>query len=164
MYMKWIDTVPITETAQFKRLSTRGGKPRFFKTPTLEAFEEELKLKLRSGRPKEPIDEPVSALLIIVYPLLKGDTKTKKQREELKTRPLIPHATYPDADNAAKVILDVLSSKELGILENDNRIAKLRIEQYRGERTGVAIGLNPLTEHDLTVAKALLNGAIVLNG
>jgi Holliday junction resolvase RusA-like endonuclease len=74
-----------------------------------------------SGR-RTPLDEPCSLLLVCFFP--RPASRTRKTLPN----PRYPHASRPDADNAAKAVQDAMQKG--GLLADDSRVFDLRVVKW----------------------------------
>lgn len=101
-----------------------------------------LALILRKHKPEQPLQAPVCLHVCYVYPYSKSLPKYKKQN------PLEWHTTKPDCSNIVKLIEDVM--QELGYFSDDAGNAKVIIEKYNGNQSGIYISLHELTQADIS--------------
>jgi Holliday junction resolvase RusA-like endonuclease len=85
---------------------------------------------LRPFVPPSPVTGPVELDVRMVYPHNKG-TKLGDRVY------LLPKDTRPDADNAAKHLIDLLS--RMRFIENDAKVARLVVEKFHGPESHVGI-------------------------
>ena len=128
--------VPPSVTAQQKRVSWAGGRPRFFHSERMQAEASTWSVLLVPHRPPAPIAGAVSLTLRFVYPHLRRTARRDQGRQ-------IPKITRPDAGNVAKHFEDTLV--RLGFLEDDAQVACLQVEKWHGpaEAVGIDIAIAP---------------------
>jgi len=83
--------------------------------------------KLTEFKPKEPIATPLMVRLVFYMPRPKKHFRTGKYSKVLKNNAPMLHSVKPDADNLAKLVLDVLENA--GFYKNDSQICQLQIEK-----------------------------------
>ena len=120
---------PPTVTHQQKQVSAKNGKPVFFEPSELTAARTKLQAHLAAYVPKEKHTAAIRVVVKWLFPM------GKHQNGEYKT-------TKPDLDNAAKLLLDVMTS--LGFWQDDAIIASLVLEKFWAERPGIYICIEPL--------------------
>lgn len=102
-----------------------------FKKENVEAMRKEFEYKLKRYRPAEPYDGPVSLFVIFYY-----DIKTpKKLWGKYKTK-------KPDVDNAAKELIDAMTSCRFW--HDDAQIADLHLVKYYAEKAAIYIRVEGL--------------------
>lgn len=133
-----IRCVPPSVTAQKKRLAIIGGKPRFFHGAKMREQERTWASLLLPHVPTEPVLGPIELKATLVYPHLKG---TPKRDVHL----VIPKASKPDADNAAKHLTDLLVT--MRFIGDDAKIARLIVEKFHGPEAtvGIQIAIRPMS-------------------
>jgi crossover junction endodeoxyribonuclease RusA len=133
-----IRCIPPKVTAQQKRVTIIGGKPRFFHGAKMRAEEATWSSLLQAHIPAEPITGAVELKVTLVYPHLKG---TPKRDAHL----VIPKVTKPDSGNAAKHLVDLLS--RLRFIEDDASVAREIVEKYHGPEAcvGIQIAIRPMS-------------------
>lgn len=134
-----------TVTAQQKGERIMGGKIVHFDKPAVKDAKATFTALLSEHRPKQPYGRGVPLFLkITFYYPWKGRVKDPATR--FKT-------TKPDADNAAKILIDCMTA--LGFWWDDCQISSYRIDKievntnYRGEDTtdtGIYIDIRPISE------------------
>ena len=132
-----IRCVPPSVTAQQKRVAIIGGRPRFFHGAKMKAQERTWASLLQPHVPAQPVDGPIELRATLVYPHLKG---TPKRDVHL----VIPKASKPDADNAAKHLTDLLVT--MRFIGDDAKIARLIVEKFHGPEAcvGIQIAIRPI--------------------
>jgi Holliday junction resolvase RusA-like endonuclease len=116
------------------RATARGGNARVYDPGTAEGWKGAIALAVRPYLPPYPIDSPVRIAIAFRFP--------RPARLLRKKDPdgLIPHTAKPDSDNAAKAVLDCLTT--CGIWRDDALVCSLTIEKFyaaRGQASGALI-------------------------
>jgi Holliday junction resolvase RusA-like endonuclease len=123
------------------RAFARGGKARVYDPGTAEAWKGDIALAARPFLPTEPIDSPIKVAVSFYFP--------RPARLLRKKDPdgLIPHTAKPDSDNAAKAVLDALTT--IGMWRDDALVSSLIAEKHyaaRGQVAGALIQVFVLKE------------------
>ena len=116
------------------RAFSRGGKARIYDPGTAEGWKGAIALAAREHLPSSPIDAPIKLAISFFFARPKR-LETKKSAEGN-----IPHTAKPDADNAAKAVMDCLT--EIGMWKDDALVMSLYAEkQYsaKGAPSGALI-------------------------
>lgn len=116
------------------RAFSRGGHASVYNPATAEGWKGSIALAARASLPPAPIDCPVRVAVSFYFP--------RPARLLRKKDPdgLIPHTAKPDSDNAAKAVLDCLTS--VGMWRDDALVCSLVAEKYyaaRGQASGALI-------------------------
>ena len=116
------------------RAFARAGKARVYDPGTAEGWKGSIALAARGSLPPAPIDCPVRVAVSFYFP--------RPARLLRKKDPdgLIPHTAKPDSDNAAKAVLDCLTS--IGMWRDDAIVSSLIVEKHyaaRGQASGALI-------------------------
>jgi crossover junction endodeoxyribonuclease RusA len=132
-----IRCVPPSVTAQQKRVSFVGGKPRFFHGAKMREQAATWSTLLQPFVPVAPITGAVELKVTMVYPHLKG---TPKRDRHL----VLPKITKPDSGNAAKHLVDLLS--RLRFIDDDASVAREIVEKFHGPEAsvGIQIAIRPM--------------------
>lgn len=86
----------------------------------------------RAEMPKRPIEGPMAVTIIAGWPYAKA-TPARIKAEQVP----IPYVDKPDADNFAKLVLDVMM--ELGVIRSDASVAQLSVIKMRCPFPGLSI-------------------------
>lgn len=106
---------PETRTAQQKGARIMGRRIIFYEKPEVKKAKEELYFSMMPYVPDEPYEGPI---YLRVLWLFDKKTMTKAENNSYKT-------SYPDLDNLAKGLLDVMT--DLRFWNDDNEISKLEL-------------------------------------
>ncbi len=141
---------PSTTAQQGKRQVMVKGKPMFFKDDKIVREEQTWAALISPYRLPAPILGPVECTIRLVYPHLKS--VKAKDREFF-----YPKDSKPDADNAAKALVDLFS--KLRFVDDDKQIASFAITKFRGPESsvGIRIELRPMPNR----YRLASNGALV---
>lgn len=127
---------PPTTTAQQKgEAVTRSGKIRHYERAGVALARKTLTIAMAAMRPEIPFAGPTRASVEWVRPWLASDSP------KARTAGKIPHPSRPDADNLAKLLLDVLTS--LKFWTDDNLVTTLIIAKRRGGLPGISLRVEP---------------------
>jgi len=111
-----------------------GGKARVYDPGTAEGWKGSIALAARDRLPPQPIDCPVRVAVTFFF---SRPARLLRKRDPDCT---IPHTAKPDSDNAAKAVLDCLTS--IGMWRDDALVCSLVVEKYyavRGQPSGAII-------------------------
>lgn len=129
------------------RAFSRGGHARVFDPGTAEGWKSAVALAARGNVPAAPLSGPVQLTVELLFPRPKLHLKKGALREGAPEF----HTSKPDADNAAKAVMDALTV--LGVWGDDAQVAALiTTKRYAGtaadpnERPGAWITIRALTE------------------
>jgi Holliday junction resolvase RusA-like endonuclease len=120
------------------RAFSRGGKASVYDPATAEGWKGSIALK--AGQviqgPPPMLDMPLRVVIIFYF--------QRPARLIRKKDPdgLIPHTAKPDSDNAAKAVLDCLTS--IGMWRDDSLVYSLSVEKYyavKGKAPGARISI-----------------------
>jgi Holliday junction resolvase RusA-like endonuclease len=111
--------------------------PVFFKNKKGAEAVETYAALLSPYRPKKPLEGTVSLEVAFVWPWRKADLATKQKRVLAERYGSLWHGNKPDADNAIKLLLDVLVM--MRFIEDDQRVVDLRVSKLRGADPGIRI-------------------------
>ena len=139
--------IPPVTTQQESKIAVIRGQPRVYKPVKVREARSRLGSMVRSFAPKEPMDGPLSILVIWVFPLLKATPKKDLGR-------YIPLARKPDTGNLNKALLDVLEAE--GFYVNDSRIVSETTLKFRGPTPGVYIKLEAYNGSAKDIPKMIL--------
>jgi len=130
-----IRCVPPSATAQQKGYNPATRQ--YYHSTKLKMQEHTWSVLLRPFVPTAPMTGPVELVVRMVYPHNNG-TKT------IDRVYLLWKETRPDADNAAKHLIDLLS--RMRFIENDAQVARLIVEKFHGPEpsVGIRIAIQPL--------------------
>lgn len=122
--------VPPSVTAQQKRHNRATGA--YFHDARMKREEWTWAALLRPHVPPAPLLGPIALSVRLVYPHLKS--------APVRTLGMvIPKVSKPDADNAAKHVIDLLAS--MRFISDDVQVASLLVEKYHGPEAHVGIYL-----------------------
>lgn len=131
----WAPCEPPTTTAQQKGVFIVNGVPRFFTKKKVKKAATLLSWVFKRYRPVQPLDQPLSVHVRVVYPHLKSTPKKLKGTTQ-------PHiCVNPDVDNAYKLIGDVLT--DLGFWRDDGLVYDLHVSKWRGPNPGIGVKILP---------------------
>lgn len=129
------------KTAQQKGVRRlKSGGVMFYTKDEVKAEGLRMRGYLKSAKPKRPLEGPLRVCVSIVHPLTMQLAKQYADRLEDVTL-LIPHPKRPDADNTAKLVLDMAG--QAGWWIDDAQIADLRIQKFYGAVPGITVGCVP---------------------
>lgn len=135
-FTAFIPCIPPKTTAQQHKRIFKGKSGHLFLGTDSKGkhLESQLCSLLLQSRPPEsfPKDKPLSVSLIVYFPYRKSEKKSL-----VKNQVEIPHTTYPDADNFAKMFLDCMT--RCGFWHDDSQIYVLRIAKYWASVPGIRI-------------------------
>lgn len=127
---------PPTTTAQQKgEAVTRGGKIRHYERAGVALARKRLTIAMGAIRPDSPFSGPTRVSVEWVRPWLASDSA------KVRAAGKVPHPSRPDADNLAKLLLDVLTS--LKFWHDDNLVTTLTVAKRRGGQPGIALRVEP---------------------
>jgi Holliday junction resolvase RusA-like endonuclease len=112
-----------------------GGFARLADKPELVAAKAMLDSLLLPHQPAAPIVGPVRLTLAFTWPWRASES------QRIRAQGAVPHTSRPDADNAAKTIVDRLVA--LRFLEDDARVCDLRVTKWWGSVPGIDIAIEP---------------------
>lgn len=92
-------------------------------------------------RPDQPMSGAVAVSLLLTFPRPKSHYGTGRNTTKLRPRAPVDHTSKPDADNAAKLILDQLT--ELGYWHDDAQVVLLTVEKRWGWFGECAVTITP---------------------
>ena len=110
------------------------GRASVYDSSTAEGWKGSIALAFREHRPAEPFDCPIKIGITFFFP------RPSRLLRRKDPDGVIPHTAKPDADNAAKAVLDALT--EIGMWRDDSLIVSLTAEKYyaaRGQASGALI-------------------------
>ena len=139
--------IPPVTTQQESKIAVIRGQPRVYKPVKVREARSRLGSMVRSFAPKEPMDGPLSILVIWIFPLIKS-TPRKDQESYL------PLDRKPDTGNLNKALLDVLEAE--GFYVNDSRIVSETTLKFRGPTPGIYVRLEPYNGVDKDIPKMIL--------
>ena len=126
--------IPPVTTQQESKIAIIHGRPRVYKPSKVREARSRLGSMVRSFAPKEPMDGPLSILVIWVFPYTSSTPKKDHGR-------YIPLDRKPDTGNLNKALLDVM--EDLGFYINDSRIVSETTKKFRGPNPGICVRLEP---------------------
>lgn len=117
-----------TATQQEKKLGVRNGRPYTYPSEKWERARDELKSRLESHRPQEPIAKGVPVVLTVTWCF-----PTKGHADGT------PHVGKPDTDNLDKGLKDIMT--ELGWWADDAQVFSEHITKIHSRYEGVRIDI-----------------------
>lgn len=99
---------------------------RVFDAGTAESWKSAIAFEARSHAPDSPIDGPVVLSVAFHFPRPRSHYRTGKRADVLRDNAPKLHTGKPDADNAAKAVMDCLTQLG-GFWRDDSQIAELRV-------------------------------------
>jgi len=127
----FLPMIPPTTTAQMRRVSMVGGKPRFYDSPAVASAKAKLAAALAKHRPDEPLAGPLRLVCKWCFPYRRGiTTPTYKD-------------TRPDTDNLQKALKDAMT--DLGFWLDDAQVASEFVEKFWAEPCGIYVEIGRLT-------------------
>lgn len=135
--------IPPTTTAQQKGEAVVGGKIRHYERAGVSLARKQLTIAMGAMRPATPCTGPARVSVEWVRPWLASDSA------RVRAGGKVPHPSRPDADNLAKLLLDVLTS--LRFWSDDNLVTTLTVAKRRGGQPGIALRVEP----DMSTTPAL---------
>ena len=124
-----------------------GGKfvARVYESHTAEGWKSAVAEAAKSHLPEKPLEGPVGLLIELYFPRPKSHSTKKGVREDAPYW----HTSKPDADNAAKAIMDALTV--LGFWRDDSQVYDLRCRKIYTPRSGnIAPGAIIEIKHEKT--------------
>lgn len=121
------------------------GKARVFDPGTAEAWKQAVVVALREqcGLVTPPITVPIQVGITLYFPRPKSHFRTGKNAHLRRDDAPVFHTAKPDADNAAKAILDALTIAELW--KDDAQVCRLSvIKLYADGHAGAQIDIQEL--------------------
>jgi Holliday junction resolvase RusA-like endonuclease len=120
---------PPRSTAQQKGAMIRGGRIIHYTKPKIKRIKQELILRLKPYRPKNPFTGPVMLINRWFYESKKHKANTWKD-------------TRPDTDNMVKLLKDAMT--EAGFWKDDAQVASELTEKFWAEAPGIEITVSKL--------------------
>ena len=127
------------------RAFARNGKVRMYDPATAEGWKGSIALAVQDHLPPQPYEGPLLLTLVFLFPRPKAHFRANGLMRE--DAPLW-HDKKPDIDNAAKAVMDALTT--IGLWKDDKQVASVSmLKRYNmgAERAGCAItvaSLEPL--------------------
>lgn len=132
-----LNIVPPKSTAQTqRRLAVIGGKARMFTSAKGKAMEQSLESLLMPHAPPRPLQGPVRACYVIVWPWRASEPK---KRRALGSVWMI---TKPDDLNFCKMLDDALETCRF--FENDSQICDRTVQKWWGDDPRISIELEEI--------------------
>ena len=121
------------------RAFSRGGHARVFDPGTAEGWKGAIAIAAKPCLPAAPISGPVSIEIAFMF-ARPGRLRTKKALAMTN----LPHTAKPDADNAAKAVLDALT--QIGMWTDDALVSRMLVtKEYTDDgRTGAHIRIKEI--------------------
>lgn len=127
----FIEMNPPTATAQEKKVTVVGGKPRYYDPAPVKEARKKLTGKLIFHRPDTPLTGPVALTTLWLFP--KG--KSHKNGEWRSTK--------PDTDNLQKLLKDCMT--KCGFWKDDAQVVRETVEKrWSDEPAGIYIEIEEL--------------------
>ena len=127
----FIEMNPPTATAQEKKVTVVGGKPRYYDPAPVKEARKKLTGKLIFHRPETPLTGPVALTTLWLFP--KG--KSHKNGEWRSTK--------PDTDNLQKLLKDCMT--KCGFWKDDAQVVRETVEKrWSDEPAGIYIEIEEL--------------------
>ena len=130
-YHFFIAFSPPTATKQEHKISTAGGRVRFFPSPAWEAAEADLMARLERFRPAEPLHGAVMLQVVWCFPC-NGNHEDGE-----------PHTQKPDTDNLDKGLKDVMT--RLGWWDDDAQVCDEQITKVWSAVPGIRIDIEEVS-------------------
>lgn len=111
---------------------------RVFDAGTAESWKSAIAFEARSHKPDAPIDGPVALSIAFHFPRPKSHYRTGKRADVLRDDAPKLHVGKPDADNAAKAVMDCLTQLG-GFWRDDSQVAELRVWKCYNKTGGAHI-------------------------
>ena len=124
------------------RAFSRGGHARVFDPGTAEGWKSCVAVAAQPHRGRFGMSGPLGVEIVFTFPR----PKTHYRKAGLRPEAPLWHVAKPDADNAAKAVLDALT--QIGVWDDDALVASLRVEKKYGGRPGAFIAIEPLVRED----------------
>ena len=128
---------PPKMTAQQKGHSVRRGRVHVYTKPEIKAAEHMIRTLLIPHRLVEPLQGPLFVHLQFLWPYHRRE-KAKVIAERFAVR----HASKPDFDNSAKLIIDCLGREKF--FNDDGQIAGALVHKWRSPIIGIYIHLTTM--------------------
>ena len=127
----FIEMNPPTATAQEKKVTVVGGKPRYYDPAPVKEARKKLTGKLIVHRPDTPLTGPVALTTLWLFP--KG--KSHKNGEWRSTK--------PDTDNLQKLLKDCMT--KCGFWKDDAQVVRETVEKrWSDDPAGIYIEIEEL--------------------
>ena len=127
----FIEMNPPTATAQEKKVTVVGGKPRYYDPAPVKEARKKLTGKLIFHRPDTPLTGPVALTTLWLFP--KG--KSHKNGEWRSTK--------PDTDNLQKLLKDCMT--KCGFWKDDAQVVRETVEKrWSDDPAGIYIDIEEL--------------------
>jgi len=127
----FIEMNPPTATAQEKKVTVVGGKPRYYDPAPVKEARKKLTGKLIFHRPDTPLTGPVALTTLWLFP--KG--KSHKNGEWRSTK--------PDTDNLQKLLKDCMT--KCGFWKDDAQVVRETVEKrWSDDPAGIYIEIEEL--------------------
>lgn len=125
----FLPMIPPTVTAQERKITTRGSRPRTYEPPELREAKAKLEAHLAPHAPPAAYDGPLRLTVKWLFP-----------------RGRYPDGSYkftrPDTDNLQKALKDIMT--RLHFWHDDAQVASEIVEKFWAETTGIYIEVIPL--------------------
>lgn len=123
------------------RAFSRGGHARVFDPGTAEGWKSAVAVAAQGHRGKFTAG-PLRVSISFTFPR----PNTHYRKAGLRDDAPEYHTSKPDADNAAKAVLDCLTT--IGVWPDDAMVASLLVEKWYGDRPGAFISIEELHGED----------------
>jgi Holliday junction resolvase RusA-like endonuclease len=132
---------PSTHTSQQKGVHIARKRAIFYTKSAVKAEHRRIRTAAWPHRPEKPIEGPVDVSIELYFPLTEAQAKAHVASladDSFAIRKI----TKPDADNSAKLIVDVLT--DCGFFKDDAQVADLHVSKYHGAVPRIEISILPL--------------------
>jgi Holliday junction resolvase RusA-like endonuclease len=113
---------------------------RVFESGTAESWKSAVAAAAKEKLPMKPMEGPLHVQIIFYFPRPKAHFTKKGKRPDAPAW----HTAKPDADNAAKAVMDALTI--LGAWEDDSQVCRLECKKFYNDSQfpGASISIHPL--------------------
>lgn len=122
----------------------RNGIASVYDPGTAEGWKAQVALAARAHLPQTPLEVPLAVHLEFFFPRPKAHFGSGKRAREIKPTAPGYHTSKPDADNAAKAVLDALTT--LRVWRDDSLVTDLRVRKLYPNVDGASGCLVVITE------------------
>ena len=131
VFTLWVDGIPKGQPrarAFAMKLHGGGATARLYDPGTAEGWKGQVAAAVRPQLPAAPLDGPLAVTMGFAFPRPAKLMRRKDPEGE------IMHTAKPDADNAAKAVLDALT--QIGLWHDDAQVCALRVTKAYHAKTG----------------------------
>ena len=111
---------------------------------TAEGWKAAVAKAIEGQIPSEPLDVPLSVSIRFYFPRPKSHFRTTKKETVLRPDSPAYHIAKPDADNAAKAVLDCLT--QIRVWRDDSLVSVLFIQKLYSNHPGANIRISELAD------------------